>query len=185
MTSERNLSLLISRDEIAQAVSRLAGEICRDYEAGPPLLGGVLKSSFVFLADLVREIDLPLTLDFIEARSYQGTSTTGRVKLLRGLDTPVQGRHVLLVEDIIDTGATAEHIIKRIGRMKPASLRLCALLDKPSRRRVPVRIDYLGFTVPDRFLVGYGLDMDEGYRHLPDIYVLEEGGERLAGSDGG
>ena len=134
----------------------------------------VLKGSFIFLADLVREIDMPLNVAFVEARSYRGTGTTGRVRLLRGHGASVRGRDVLLVEDIIDTGATADYIIRSINASNPASLRLCALLDKPSRRRVPVQIDYLGFTVPDQFLVGYGLDVDEQYRHLPDVYVLEQ-----------
>ena len=127
---------------------------------------------------------MPLTLDFVEARSYQGTTSTCRVRLLRGVDSQVEGRHVLLVEDITDTGTTANYIIKRIHRMKPASLRVCALLDKPSRRRVPVHIDYLGYTVPDRFLVGYGLDLDEQYRHLPHIYALDEPQEELASREG-
>ena len=154
-------------------MTRLAAEIRRDYEGKSPLLIAVLKGSFIFLADLVREIDMPLNVAFVEVRSYRGTVTTGRVRLLRGHGASVRGRDVLLVEDIIDTGATANYIIRSINASNPASLRLCALLDKPSRRRVPVQIDYLGFTVPDQFLVGYGLDVDEQYRHLPDVYVLE------------
>ena len=174
MTFQRVFSRVLSEDEIAQAVGRLAAEIRRDYEGKDPLLIGVLKGAFMFLADLVRDIDIPLTLDFIEARSYRGTSTTGRVRLLRGARTPIRGRHMVLVEDIIDTGVTADYIINHIRRMKPASLRLCALLDKPFGRRVPVQIDYLGFTVPDRFLVGYGLDLDEDYRQLREVYALGE-----------
>ena len=174
MTFQRKLSLALSADEIAQAVRRLAAEMRADYEGKDLLFIGVLKGSFMFLADLVREIDISLSLDFIEVGSYRGTSTTGRVRLLRGAATPVRGRDVVLVEDIIDTGVTANYIVQRIRRMKPASLRVCALLDKPSGRRVPVQIDYLGFTVPDRFLVGYGLDLDEDYRQLRDIYALGE-----------
>ena len=184
MARQPKFSLLLSRDELAGAVKRLAGEIRRDYEGKHPLFVAVLKGSFVFLADLVREIDIPLTLTFVEARSYQGSTSTGKVRLVRGMDTGVRGSHVVLVEDVVDTGATATYLIKRIRRMQPTSLRLCALLDKPSLRRVPVQIDYLGYTVPNRFLVGYGLDLDEGYRHLPDIYALDEEEEGLVGHQG-
>ncbi len=177
MAAGPQLSTLISRHEISMTVSRLAEEIGRDYEGKSPLVIAVLKGSFIFLADLVREMRIPLTLAFVEAKSYQGVDTTGRPRLTHGIDGRAEGRHVLLVEDIIDTGITADYIIRHINaRMRPASLKLCALLDKPTRRRVPVHIDYLGFIVPDRFLVGYGLDLDEHYRHLPDIHVLDEKG---------
>ena len=178
MAAGPQLSTLISRHEIAGAVSRLAGEIGRDYEGKSPLVIAVLKGSFIFLADLVREMRIPLTLAFVEAKSYQGVATTGRPRLTHGMDDSLaEGRHVLLVEDIVDTGITADYIIRHINaRMRPASLKLCALLDKPTRRRVPVHIDYRGFIVPNRFLVGYGLDLDEQYRHLPDIHVLDEKG---------
>ena len=154
-------------------MTRLAAEIRRDYEGKSPLLIAVLKGSFIFLSDLVREIAMPLVA-FVEVRSYQGTGTMGRVRLLRGHGASVRGSDVLLVEDIMDTGATSNYIIRSINASNPASLGLCAPLDKPSRRCVPVQIDYLGFTVPDQFLVGYGLNVDERYRHLPDVYVLEE-----------
>lgn len=170
----QKLCLLISRQEISSAVRRLASLIRNDYGNCCPLLLGVLKGSFVFLADLVREIDTPLTVDFIRARSYDGTTSTGVVEGASLPESRVSGRHVLLVEDIVDTGITATHLIHQLEAYGPASLKLCALLDKPSARVVPVRIDYLGLTVSEGFVVGYGLDFDQHYRYLPDIYLLKE-----------
>ena len=168
------LSLLLSREEIALGVKRLAGAIRNDYQGKCPLLVGVLKGSFIFLADLVREIDMPLTVDFIQAQSYKSTSSTGKVEISFGEHMPVQGRHLLLVEDIVDTGVTLNHLMGQLEEKAPATLRRCALLQKPSTHLVPVQIDYLGFTVPDLFVVGYGLDIDQQYRYLPDIYTLEK-----------
>ncbi|HJX12844.1 MAG TPA: hypoxanthine phosphoribosyltransferase [Dehalococcoidales bacterium] len=166
---------LVPRAEIASAVKRLAGEIAGDYRDKEPLLLGILKGSFVFLADLVRELDFPLEVEFIRLSSYgSGRRSSGHVRVVQGLRTSVRGRHVLVVEDIIDTGITVAFLLDYLRKKKPASVRLCALTDKPSRRQVPVKIDYLGFSVPDRFLVGYGLDCDEKYRNLPDIHVLED-----------
>jgi hypoxanthine phosphoribosyltransferase len=170
----QKLCLLISRQEISSAVGRLAALIRSDYGNWCPFLLGVLKGSFVFLADLVREVDIPLTVDFIRARSYDGTTSTGAVVGSSLPEEGLSGRHVLLVEDIVDTGITASYLIHQLEAYGPASLKLCALLDKPSARVVPVRIDYLGFTVPDGFVVGYGLDLDQQYRYLPDVYILEE-----------
>lgn len=170
------LNILIGRDEIQKAVARLAAEIGRDYQGKAPLLVGVLKGSFVFLADLVRLLDIPVEIEFVRLSSYgAGRKTSGKIRMVQGLSAPVRGRDVLVIEDIVDSGLTTTFLLDRLRRGKPASLRLCALLDKPSRRKVAVPIDYLGFTVPDKFLVGYGLDWDEGFRHLPDICVLEEG----------
>jgi hypoxanthine phosphoribosyltransferase len=174
LMSQHKLSPLLSQQEISQGVQRLAREIRRDYLGRCPLLVAVLKGSFIFLADLVRQTDIPLTLDFIQARSYRSTASTGKVKISPEARTTVRGRHVLLVEDIVDTGATIAHLMAQLRREEPASIKLCSLLDKPSRRVVPVRIDYLGFTVPDRFVVGYGLDLDQQYRYLPGICVVEE-----------
>jgi len=169
-----NLSLLISRQEISSAVRRLAALIRRDYGNRCPLLLGVLKGSFVFLADLVRETDIPLTVDFIRARSYDGTTSTGTIAGSSLPEARLSGRHVLLVEDIVDTGITASHLIHQLEAHGPASLKLCALLDKPTARVVPVQIDYLGLTVSEGFVVGYGLDFNQRYRYLPDIYFLKE-----------
>jgi hypoxanthine phosphoribosyltransferase len=167
--------ILLSRQEIEVAVNRLAGELNRDYHAKHPVLIGVLKGSFMFMADLVRRLDFPLEVEFIRLSSYGGgRESSGRIKLVQGLRRSVKGRDVLVVEDIVDTGLTIAFVLDYLRRKKPASLRLCALTDKPSRRQVPVVIDYLGFTVPGKFLVGYGLDWDEKFRNLPDICVLEE-----------
>ena len=153
----------------------LACEIARDYQGRRPLFVGVLKGSFVFMSDLVRQLDLPLELDFIRLSSYgPGRETSGRVRVVQRLDTSIRERDVLVVEDIVDTGITISFLLDYLKKKRPASLKLCALADKPCRRRVPVPIDYLGFTVPDKFLVGYGLDCSESFRNLPDIYVMED-----------
>lgn len=166
--------VLITENEIKQAIVRLAANIRQDYQGKDLLLVGILKGAFVFLADLVREIMLPVEIDFVKLASYYAsTETTGRVKMDLGLKAKVKGRHVIIVEDIIDTGITASFVVNYIKRKQPASLRLCALADKPARHRVPVKIDYLGFTVPDKFVVGYGLDWNEKFRHLKDICFIE------------
>jgi hypoxanthine phosphoribosyltransferase len=175
MDSQAKLHTLFPGAEIEAAVSRLASEITRDYHYKNPLLIGILKGVFVFMADLVRLLDFPLEVEFIRLSSYgRGRQTSGRVKVVQGLSSVVKGRDVLVVEDIVDTGITIAFLLDYLKKQKPASLRLCSLTDKPSRRQVPVTIDYLGFTVPDKFLVGYGLDFDEQYRHLPDICYLED-----------
>lgn len=165
--------VLLTRRQIAVAVARLAGDITRDYRDKQPVLVAILKGSFVFLADLVRRLDFPLEIEFVRLSSYRGTETSGEIAMVQGLEIPVAGRPVLVVEDIVDTGLTTGFLLEYLRREKPASLKLCALLDKPARRRAPITIDYLGFTVPDKFLVGYGLDYNEQYRNLPDICVLE------------
>lgn len=175
MVSQPQLRILISYKEIAEAVNSLACQIERDYKGKQPLLIGVLKGSFVFMADLIRQIDLPLELDFVRLASYgAGTESAGKVRVLQRPQMPVNNRDVLVVEDIVDTGITTSFLLNYLQKKKPASLKLCALTDKPSRRRVTVDIDYLGFTVPNKFIVGYGLDCDEKYRNLPDIYIQED-----------
>ena len=175
MVSPRQLNILISRKEIAEAVNRLAREIERDYQGKQPLLIGVLKGSFVFMADLIRQIDLPLELDFVRLASYgAGRESSGKVEVVQWPQMPVTNRNVLVIEDIVDTGTTTSFLLNYLKKKKPASLKLCALTDKPSRRSVTVPIDYLGFTVPNKFVVGYGLDCDEKYRNLPDIYAQED-----------
>jgi len=175
MVFQPQLKILISRGEIAKAVDRLASQINKDYQGKQPLLIGVLKGSFVFMADLIRHLDLPLELDFIRLSSYGAArESSGKVRVVQGVKTPIKDRDVLVVEDIVDTGITTFFLLDYLKKKKPASLKLCALTDKPSRRRVPVPIDYLGFTVPDEFIVGYGIDCDEQFRYLPDIYSLED-----------
>ena len=166
--------ILIPQEEIRQTINRLAAEIRKDYQNKKPVLIGILKGSFMFMADLVRQLNLPVEIDFVQLSSYDaGTETRGRIKVLNGLKTPIKGRDVLVIEDIVDTGLTASFFIHYLQKKKPASLKLCALADKPSRRKIPVTIDYLGFTVPDKFIVGYGIDLNEQHRHLPDIYFIE------------
>jgi len=166
--------VLFSQDEIKQAVARLAAEIRQDYQGKQPLLIGILKGSFVFMADLIRQLQLPVEVDFVKLSSYgAGKETSGKVKVVQGLKTPIKGRDVLVVEDIVDTGLTLSFLLDYLRKKKPASLKLCALTDKPSRRQVPVTINYLGFTVPDKFIVGYGIDWNEKFRYLPDICFID------------
>ena len=175
MVSQPQLKILLSRDEIAKAVDRLASEIKRDYQGKQPLLIGVLKGAFVFMADLIRQLDLPLELEFVRLSSYGAArESSGRVRVVQGLKTPIKGRDVLVIEDIVDTGITISLLLDYLSKKQPASLKLCVLTDKPSRRRVPVSIDYLGFNVPDKFVVGYGLDFAEKFRYLPEICVIED-----------
>lgn len=148
----------------------------RDYNGRNPLLVGVLKGAFIFLADLVRALRMPLEIDFVRVSTYRSsTSPAVPARVLTGVRISPKGRDVLVVEDIVDTGYTTKAVLTYLQRLSPHSLRTCVLLDKPSRRRVPVPIDYLGFTLPDRFVVGYGLDKGEAYRWLPALYALEEG----------
>jgi len=175
MSEEPKVEILISRREIADAVDRLAEEIRRDYSGKRPLLLGILKGSFVFLADLVRCLDFPLEVEFVQLSSYgRERQSSGEISILLDVQTPIEGREVLLIEDIVDTGLTTGFLLEHLRAKKPASLRLCSLLDKASRREVPVNIDYLGFSVPDRFVVGYGIDFAEKYRYLPDVCALVE-----------
>jgi hypoxanthine phosphoribosyltransferase len=167
--------IIITREEIAKRVAELATELSRDYKGKNPILIGVLKGSFVFLSDLIRIMNIPVEIDFIRLSSYGAcTESPGRIKVLKRLETPIKGRHVLVVEDIIDSGCTLRYLLDCLKRRKPASVKVCALFDKPSRREVEVPIDYVGFTIPDAFVVGYGLDFDEKFRHLPDLCILEE-----------
>jgi len=167
--------ILVTSDEIGRAVARLAGEIKSDYEGKQPLLIGVLKGSFVFMADLIRQLDLPLEVDFVILSSYGAAREPSRkVRVVKGLRAAIKGRDVLVIEDIVDTGNTISFLLDYLRKKGPASLKLCSLTDKPSRRMAPVPIDYLGFVLPDKFVVGYGLDWNEKFRYLPDICFLEE-----------
>jgi len=175
MSAQPKRRILFTREEIEATVKKLADEIREDYHGKYPLLIGVLKGSFMFMADLIRHLDFPLELEFIRLSSYgRGRETSGKIKVVQGLRSPIKGRDVLVIEDIVDTGLTISFLLDYLNKKKPASLKLCALTDKPARRQVPVTINYLGLTVPNKFLVGYGLDWDEKFRNLPDICVLEE-----------
>jgi hypoxanthine phosphoribosyltransferase len=176
-TMARKPVLLISEQDVAATVQRLADELDTAYAQRPPVLVGILKGAFVFLADLIRQMQTPLsTVDFIRLSSYgASTVSSGHAAVVMGLPAAsVTSRDVILVEDIVDTGITTAAALRYLRRYQPASVALCALLDKPSRRQIPVTIDYLGFTVPDRFIVGYGIDFDQQYRQLPAIYALEQ-----------
>jgi hypoxanthine phosphoribosyltransferase len=166
--------VLISEEEIQAKVKELAARIQRDYRDKDPVLVGVLNGAFVFLADLLRHLDLPCTVDFVSWSSYgKDTSSSGVFRIMKDLETNVESKHVVVVEDIIDTGLTLHYLLDTIRARRPASVRVAALLDKPSRRRIEAKADYLGFQIPDAFVVGYGLDFAQRYRNLPFIGILK------------
>ena len=171
--ADASLSLLYSRETIAGEVNRLAEEISRDYRRLNPLIIGALNGAFIFMADLVRAIDIPVEVDFIRAQSYRSTSSTGDVRVSGAERLSVEGRHIVLVDDIVDTGQTTAHLLALLQQDGPESVALCCLLDNPSRRIAEVNIDYRGLTIPNKFIVGYGLDLDQRCRNLPDIYTVE------------
>ena len=167
------LDILFQEAEIRQRVVQMARRIEADYRGREPHFVGVLKGAAIFHADLVRELTLPLTIDFLSVSSYgAATASVGPLTLDKDLEDDIEGKDVVLVEDIVDTGRTAAFLLRWLPKRKPASLRLCALLSKPSRRQFPPRPDYVGFDVPDRFVVGYGLDYNQRYRNLPYIAAL-------------
>lgn len=169
----RSLKPFISERRLQARVRALGRAIRADYKGRDLVLVGILKGSFIFMADLARAIDLPLTCDFLRVSSYgAGTVSSGTIRLDFDLSHPVQGKDVVVVEDIVDTGWTLDHVLRELRSRKPRSLKLAALLHKPDRTRVEVPIDYLGFTIPDRFVVGYGLDFDGRYRNLRHLAVL-------------
>jgi hypoxanthine phosphoribosyltransferase len=172
--SSQNLQVLYTRSEIETAVNRLAEEITRDYQGGKPILVSVLKGSVIFLADLARRLEFPLELEFVQLSSYgSGTESSGKIRMAQVLKTPLKDRDVLIVEDIVDSGQSMAFLLEQLRKKKPASIKLCCLLDKPSRRKVAVTVDYRGFIAPDKFIVGYGMDYAEQYRNLPEICVIE------------
>jgi hypoxanthine phosphoribosyltransferase len=168
------IATMLSAEQIAARVRELGAQITHDYVDRNLVLVCVLKGSFVFASDLARAIDLPLRVDFLGVRSYgEGTESSGVVQITQDLSRPIGHEDVLIVEDIVDTGLTIAHLIDLLRTRSPASVKVCALLHKPARARVEVAIDYLGFTIEDRFVVGYGLDFAERYRNLPYIGVVE------------
>jgi hypoxanthine phosphoribosyltransferase len=165
---------LVERGELEARVVELAAAISDDYAARPPLLVCVLKGAVFFLSDLMRHVDIPVEVDFMAVASYgSATDSSGVVRILKDLDTPIEGRDVLIVEDIVDSGLTLQYLLRNLGSRDPASLEVCALLTKPSRRKVDLPVRYVGFEIPDRFVVGYGLDYEERYRNLPYVAALE------------
>jgi hypoxanthine phosphoribosyltransferase len=165
--------VLLSAEALQARVAELGRQLSADYAGRDPVLVSVLKGSIVFLADLIRSMEIPLSVDLMEVSSYgAGTETSGQVRILKDLSRSIDGREVIVVEDIIDTGLTLNYLLRYLGERNPASMRVCCLLDKPARRLAEIEIDYRGFTIPDRFVIGYGLDYDELYRNLPYVCVL-------------
>jgi hypoxanthine phosphoribosyltransferase len=171
--SERIVTM-ITAEAIAERVAQLGRQIRDDHVGEPVVLICVLKGSFVFAADLARAIDLPLRIDFLGTRSYgEGTESSGVVQITQDLSRPISGEHVIIVEDIVDTGLTVAHLIDLLHTRNPLSVKVCSLLQKPARAKVQVAVNYVGFTIEDKFVVGYGLDVAERYRNLPYIGVVE------------
>lgn len=170
---EANLALLYSQQRIAAEVSRLAEEINRDYAGREILVVGILKGSFLFIADLVRQLNVPVTIDFMRLASY-GTETqsSGIVELRKDIELPVQGKDLLIVEDIVDSGLTLDTLHTKLMQKKPGSLKICTLIEKIGQREGSIKPDYVGLSMDSGFIVGYGLDFNEQYRHLPDIHLL-------------
>ncbi|MEO6294775.1 MAG: hypoxanthine phosphoribosyltransferase [Candidatus Limnocylindria bacterium] len=166
--------ILLDAETIAARVAELGAQLESDYAGRDPVLVSVLKGAVVFLADLMRSMDLPTSIDLMEVSSYgAATESSGQVRILKDLSKPIEGRDVIVVEDIIDTGLTLNYLLGYLADRQPASIKICCLLDKPARRVADIPIDYIGFTIPDRFVIGYGLDYDERYRNLPYIGVLK------------
>jgi hypoxanthine phosphoribosyltransferase len=168
-----NVTVLLSEEQLRTRVAELGARITADYAGKPLKLVGVLKGSFMFMADLARAIDLPLKVDFIGTTSYQGTQSSGVVRITNDLSRPIDGEHILLVEDIVDTGLTMQYLLENLATRHPASIKVCALLEKPARAKVQIPIDYKGFSIPDEFVVGYGLDWDGRFRNLPFLGVVQ------------
>ena len=166
--------VLISKEELDRRESELAAQLDRDYAGKNPLFIGILKGSIFFFSDLLQKLHIEAEMDFMAISSYgAGTTSSGYVRIIKDLDRHINGRHVVIVEDMVDSGTTLAHLKEVLATREPASIAICALLSKPERRKTPVDIDYLGFEVPDEFVVGYGLDYAERYRVLPDVRILD------------
>ena len=167
-------SILYSEEQLRERVKELGGQITADYAGKEPVLASVLRGSYIFMADLTRAIDLPVTVDFMAVSSYgAGTKSSGQVEIKKDLSDSIEGRDLIIVEDILDSGNTLFYLMEILKARKPASIRICTLMDKPDRRTQPIVADYVGFTIPDAFVVGYGLDYDEKYRNLPYVGILK------------
>lgn len=172
MTDDK-LEVMLTAKQIDERIKELAAEISNDYQNKKPLLIGVLKGAIIFLSDLIRHIEVPVEIDFMAVSSYGAdTESSGVVRIQKDLDKSIQGKDVLIVEDIVDTGLTLNYLRENLNSRGPQSLKVVTLLDKPDRRKVPFVPDYCGFTIPDRFVIGYGLDFNEDYRHLADLCIL-------------
>lgn len=167
------LNPLLSREQIASIVKGLADQISKDYRARELVLVCILKGAFMFLSDLIRQLDIPVQVDFVRLASYgAGMKTSGRIEITKDIEIPIHGKDVLIIEDIIDSGRTLLFLKNRLALLHPRSIKVCALLDKKPRREVEIEADYLGKEVDDVFVVGYGIDFNETYRHLPEIYYV-------------
>ena len=168
-------TVLVTEEQLRAKVAELGAQVSRDYAGRDLLLVSILKGAVVFMADLMRAVTIPCSIDFMVVSSYGGTNTesTGLVKIVKDLDADLSGRDVLIVEDVLDTGVTLSNLVPMLKMRHPNSVRICAILDKPARRKTDIRADYIGFEVPDAFVVGYGLDYDEKYRNLPFVGVLK------------
>ena len=166
--------ILFSREEIYKRVSEIGAQITEDFKGKDPIFVGVLKGCFIFMADLMRCVNVKCLMDFMAVSSYKGTTSTGAVSINKDLSEPIEGRHVILVEDILDSGVTLNYLKSYLQVRKPASITIATLMDKPSRRKADIYADYSCFEVPDAFVVGYGLDYNQRYRNLPYIGVLKE-----------
>ncbi|MEK3669314.1 MULTISPECIES: hypoxanthine phosphoribosyltransferase [unclassified Paenibacillus] len=170
------IKVLVSKDQLQQRVQELGAEISRDYEGKELVLIGILKGGAVFMSDLMREITLPVGIDYMSVSSYGASSTSsGVITIKKDIDTDIRGKHVLLVEDLIDTGLTLQHLRQLFALREAASVRICTILSKPSRRLVEVPVEYCGIDIPDEFVVGYGLDYAEQFRNLPEVWIVETG----------
>lgn len=166
--------ILVTEEELKTKVTDLGQQISHDYQGKDLLVVGILKGALVFMADLIRSIKIPIQIDFMAVSSYgSSTQTSGVVRILKDLETPVEGRHVLIVEDIVDSGLTLNYLKENLRSRQAASIKVCSILDKPSGRKTQIVPDYCGFTLPDEFVVGYGLDYAERYRHIPYVAVLK------------
>lgn len=170
-----SLDVMISAERIQQRIAELGAQIDQDYNGGPVYLIAILKGAFIFLADLARAMKTPARIEFVGISSYgKGKTSSGEVKLTKDLDVSVEGHDIIIVEDIVDSGVTLSYLLKIFAQRKPKSLRIATLLDKPDRRQRPVEVHYVGFKIPDEFVVGYGLDFAEDYRNLKDVCILSE-----------
>lgn len=167
--------ILLTEEQVQSKVKELAAQITKDYEGKDPVFVGVLKGVVIFFADMIRNIDIPCEIDFMSISSYSGTTTTGRTEIRKDVSVNIEGRHVVILEDIFDTGTSLTFTVNHLLNKKPASLKICTFLDKPERRRpgITLKPDYTGYVVPNEFVVGYGLDFNEHYRNLPYIGVLK------------
>jgi hypoxanthine phosphoribosyltransferase len=173
--AEQSRTILFTRERIAAEIKRLGQEITRDYGDDEIMLVGVLKGSFLFVADLIREIETPSVIDFVRLASYgAGTQSSGIIEFRKELEMSIRDRHVIIVEDIVDSGYTLECLYNKLLLQEPRSLKICTLIDKKARREVNIEADYVGISMDDGFIIGYGLDHDEKYRNLPDIYLVKE-----------